>query len=163
MNTVKAISLSRYICAYIQKLNHMKLQKLIYYVDAWHLVFFDAPLIFEDFEAWVHGPVVRTVWNLYKGKLPVHTEKAMKQERIQPILTAFEKKVSKEQLQLINDVLDEYGTKTSYELELCTHNELPWREARQGYEPLENSDKIISKTTMKNYYTMVLHNHDQEN
>lgn len=163
MNMVSAIDLSRYIFAYIQKTNHLKLQKLIYYVDAWHLVFFDAPLIKEDFEAWVHGPVVRQVWDCYKKTLPLHTEKMIKPLLVLPILNHFEKLVSKQQLQLINDVLDEYGSKTSYELELYTHNELPWREARQGYEPLENCSNIISKKTMHTYYSAVMHSNEQEN
>lgn len=63
---VKALELAIYVFARIQRLNHMKLQKLIYYIDAWHLVFFYEPLINENFEAWVHGPVVREVWDFLK-------------------------------------------------------------------------------------------------
>ena len=160
---VSALELARYIFARIQVLNHMKLQKLIYYVDAWHLVFFDVPLIKENFEAWVHGPVVREVWDAYKDKLPVHSERIVKKEQILPIMRSFESKISESQKELINDVLDEYGTKSSYELELFTHNELPWQEARGNCAPLENCENIISKETMKNYYTVVMHENEKSN
>ena len=41
-----------------EAITQLKLQKLVYYADAWFLANFDEPLIKEDFEAWAHGPVV---------------------------------------------------------------------------------------------------------
>ncbi len=37
-----------------------KLQKLVYYSKAWHLVWEGEPLFPEHIEAWANGPVVRT-------------------------------------------------------------------------------------------------------
>ena len=39
-------------------LTNLKLQKLMYYSQAWHLALRDIPLFNEDFQAWVHGPVL---------------------------------------------------------------------------------------------------------
>ena len=47
--------------------SNLKLQKLLYYAQAWHLAFFGAPLFDEDFEAWVHGPVVPRVFRCYRS------------------------------------------------------------------------------------------------
>ena len=44
----------------------LKLQKLVYYAQAWSLVFINKPLFFQDIEAWVSGPIIRDVWNEYK-------------------------------------------------------------------------------------------------
>ena len=44
-----------------------KLQKLLRYVEAWYLVNFEGnSLIDEDFEAWIHGPVVPEVYKKLK-------------------------------------------------------------------------------------------------
>ncbi len=44
----------------------LKLQKLVYYAQAWSLVMRDKPLFYQDIEAWCSGPVVRDVWNQYE-------------------------------------------------------------------------------------------------
>ena len=46
----------------------MKLQKLLYYCQAWALVWDDKPLFKEKIEAWISGPVVRTLYNTHRGK-----------------------------------------------------------------------------------------------
>ena len=48
-------------------LNHLKLQKLLYYVQAWHLAFYGETFsLMENFKAWIHGPVNRTIYNRFK-------------------------------------------------------------------------------------------------
>ena len=58
--------LAYYVMAKLGVIDHLKLQKLLFYVDAWHLAFFDQPLVDEDFRAWVHGPVLTSVWHAVK-------------------------------------------------------------------------------------------------
>ena len=43
-----------------------KLQKLLYYIEAWHLVHIGVPLIDEEFQAWVHGPVLPSLYHQLK-------------------------------------------------------------------------------------------------
>lgn len=47
-------------------MDHMKLQKLLYLAQAWHLAWYGEPLFEEPLEAWRWGPVVEDVWQLYK-------------------------------------------------------------------------------------------------
>jgi len=47
-------------------MTHLKLQKLIYFAQAWHLANTGEPLFREDMQAWTHGPVVPSVWHAYK-------------------------------------------------------------------------------------------------
>lgn len=155
IQTVSAKDLSHYILSFIPS-NQLKLQKLVYYCDAWHLVFLKTPLIKEDFEAWVHGPAVRTLWQYYKEF--GHSFKTMSiiASSIDAIRSKFESRVTPEQLEIIADVLDEYGDKSSYHLESLTHSEEPWIEARRGLTASERSDVIISRETMRKYYRNLL-------
>jgi uncharacterized phage-associated protein len=46
--------------------SNLKLQKLVYYAQAWHLAIHETALFEEDFEAWVHGPVIPVLYQKYK-------------------------------------------------------------------------------------------------
>lgn len=144
MEKIDSIELSKYIISkmYIKgkKINHLKLQKLLYYIEAWHLVYTEEALIEDDFEAWLHGPVVRKVWNLYKSYSVMFDDL--------PDVTPSKINLTEEQEQIIDDVLDEYGDKTGYYLECLTHVEEPWIEARGRGE-----NQIISREIMKKYYS----------
>jgi uncharacterized phage-associated protein len=48
-------------------LSNLKLQKLVYYAQAWHLALEESPLFEEDFEAWIHGPVLPTLYQKYES------------------------------------------------------------------------------------------------
>lgn len=145
--TIDSILLAKYIIYKMKQkgktINHLKLQKLLYYVQAWHLVYTDEPLIKEDFEAWLHGPVNRRVWDYYK-KYSIMLDDLPYEEDISIDL-------SEEQEQIIDDVLDEYGTKTGYYLECLTHVEDPWKDAR-----LKGENTIIPKEKMKMYYSRLI-------
>ena len=149
---VSATPLSYYILSYVPS-NQLKLQKLVYYSEGWHLAYFELSLIREDFEAWIHGPVVRSMWDDYKKtKCNMLTDLHLKDEDSEKIRNSFNKLLNPQQIELLSDVIKEYGDKSSYHLEALSHSEPPWREARNGYLPSERSEAIISKETMKNYY-----------
>jgi len=149
--TVSAISLSHYILSHIPS-NQLKLQKLVYYSEGWHLAYFERSLIPEDFEAWVHGPVVRSMWYHYKAKGTMYTQFYIPKEKNEIIKTQFLHFLNQEQIECIDNVIKEYGDKTAYHLEALSHSELPWREARNGSSQSERSEAVISKDTMKRYY-----------
>lgn len=150
--TISALFLSHYILSYVPS-NQLKLQKLVYYTESWHLAYFDCSLIPEEFEAWVHGPVVRSIWDHYKGRGNIfHSQFSLRPEASEKIRTYAEQKLNPEQIEMIGDVLKEYGDKTAYHLESLSHSEPPWKEARRGYDQSERSDNIISKDTMRRYY-----------
>jgi uncharacterized phage-associated protein len=150
--TVSAISLSHYILSYVPS-NQLKLQKLVYYCEGWHLAYFENPLVHEDFEAWTHGPAVRSMWDHYKNKkYNILVDLRLKDEYSEKIRALFNNVLNPQQIELISDVIKEYGDKSAYHLEALSHGELPWREARNGYSPSERSEAVISKNTMRNYY-----------
>lgn len=132
-----------------------KLQKLLYYVEAWNLVYFKKPLIDEDFQAWVHGPVLPSIyhqlkeykWNNIKV---VVDEEDTPDELVQSIIK--KNHLSEDTLSLIYSVLDKYGSLNSLQLELLTHSESPWLNARKGIPPHQNCNNVISKKEMKEFY-----------
>lgn len=48
-------------------MSNLRLQKLVYYAQAWHLANYDTPLFEEDFEAWIHGPALPALYHHYEG------------------------------------------------------------------------------------------------
>jgi uncharacterized phage-associated protein len=134
----------------------MKLQKLMYYCQAWHLVFMDGHPLFDiQPEAWSNGPVYRPVYDIYKashlrhqcieieGPIEAFYAKATEQLRL-----------TEEQKNLIEAVIVKYGAFTQDQLVLFTHSDLPWNEAREGCEPFSLCTIPISLETMRRYYSL---------
>lgn len=132
-------------------ISNLKLQKLVYYAQAWHLAVYNAPLFDEDFEAWVHGPVIPTLYQKYKqfGWKPI--DKQVEQPNF-----------SKEVQELLDEVADEYFGCDAFELELMTHQEDPWIMARNGLPKDEPSNAIIPKPLMGEYYRQGLGEENQQ-
>jgi uncharacterized phage-associated protein len=136
-----------------------KLQKLLYYVEAWNLVHLQNPLMEEDFEAWVHGPVLPSLYHELK-QFKFNDLKVVADEFDTPddIVNAIIQKneLTGNQLELIYSVLDKYGSMNSFQLELLTHNESPWIEARKGVPPHEPCTNIIPKPKIKLFYSSLI-------
>jgi uncharacterized phage-associated protein len=122
-------------------LSNLKLQKLLYYAQAWHLALYDVPLFEEDFEAWIHGPVIPSLYEQYQTF------------GWQPLLKEVQNPQFSEELQnFLKEVTNEYFILDTLELEMMTHREAPWIEARGNMPIDEPSLTIISQQSMKNYY-----------
>ena len=158
LKEIDSKTLANYILAKIGPMNQLKMQKLLYYVQAYHLAYFDKPIIEDDFEAWVHGPVSRKIWNEFKGVSLLYDDFYFENEASGlEAITSVEATLSPEQVELINDVLSEYGGLSSYKLECLTHEETPWKTARKGVPAGEPSDNLISKDLMQHFYKELLY------
>lgn len=160
---MRASSLGHIITDYVNSMGDSvspkKLQKLVYYVEAWHLVHFDKALVKEDFEAWMHGPVVPDLYREFKkfgfnNIRTINDELDLADARIRKVAKAND--LSDNQLELIFSVLNRYGPLSSFELEMLTHSEKPWIEARADFLPHQRCTNIISKDVMKRFYTSQL-------
>lgn len=142
---VTASEVARYIINAFHEsedaITNMKVQKLLYYVQGWHLGLYNKPVFAGDFQAWVHGPVQCEVYNEYKHY------------KWESISAAVEKpQLDIELVNHIEEVLESYGGETAYELELLTHREWPWLKARDDLPSDERSNNIISQETMQEYF-----------
>lgn len=130
-----------YILAKKGELPAMKFQKLLYYAQAWSLVWDDAPLFPETVEAWVNGPVIPDLYKHHKGQFIVSVI-AGHPENITPI-----------QKETIDKVLEFYGDRTSQWLSDLTHQEEPWISARKGLAATQRGNQEITLAAMAEYYS----------
>lgn len=125
-------------------ITHLKLQKLLYYAQAWSLVLLKKPMFKEEIQAWMHGPVVPEVYEEYSK----YGYKEIPQPNECPNIT-------REFEEVLEDVVETYGIYQAKYLEALTHSERPWIEAR-GELPLEaRCERPISLKTMEEYYTLM--------
>ncbi|KAA6320774.1 hypothetical protein EZS27_029497 [termite gut metagenome] len=147
---INSIILSNYILKNYGSMSHLKLQKLLFYCDAYHLAYFDEELIEDRFEAWVHGPVSRIVYGELKDKSILYSDLSYIDNGIDPC-EEFSKLAST-QKELLIDVLNELSAWTGLELETVVHKEYPWIEARRGYALGDKCSVNISKEITKLFY-----------
>lgn len=142
-------------------ITNKKLQKLLYYVKAWGIVYFQDGIIDDDFEAWVHGPVCRAVYNEYKdykyNPLSIDYNGISSSEYIKKFreLHGINQKEN-DKIDLIDAVFNKYSIHTSLELELLSHSELPWINARSGLSPAETGNNVISEIDILEFYSKKL-------
>lgn len=120
----------------------MRLQKLLYYVQAWHLAVTDEPLFGEQIKAWRDGPVVPQVWHARKDQA---TRRATDQD-IEDI------ELDDLASDLIDLVIASYGSMSGEELSALTHVEQPWRAARGELADDAECREPIRRESMAEYY-----------
>jgi uncharacterized phage-associated protein len=134
---------AQYILERRGALTTWKLQKLVYYCQAWSLVWDDKQLFLDDIQAWANGPVVRALYNAHAGEFQVSSITGGRPSR----LTATQKET-------IDAVMRTYGGKTGAFLRELTHTEPPWRKARSraGLAEGERGSAVIRLADMEEYY-----------
>ncbi len=124
-------------------MTHKKLQKLCYYAQAWYCALYDGTPLFQDeIQAWVHGPVVVSLYPVYAD---------YKWNSI-PQLEFDDSGLTEDCIGVLEAVYNTYGALTGDQLESLTHSEEPWNAARGGLEPWETSANPISCDIMRGYY-----------
>jgi uncharacterized phage-associated protein len=134
------------VAAYILRqrgpMSTWKLQKLVYYCQAWHLVWDDEPLFNDRIEAWANGPVVRDLYRHHRGQFSVDGWRWGNPDRLAP-----------NERDTVDVVLSGYGNMTGRQLSHLTHSELPWQEARDDLAPTDPSTHDITAESMQAFYT----------
>jgi len=115
-------------------ISNLKLQKLVYYAQGFHLAVFDAPLFTETIEAWTLGPVIPSLYAKYKEHKHYPIPKP------DEIDCSLYKDCEKE---LLNDVWNTYGQYSAWRLAELTHVEPPWEMAHGG---------VITHQSLKDYF-----------
>lgn len=126
---------------------NLKLQKLLYYVQAWSYgirgeAFFDG-----EFQAWIHGPVNRAIYDRFSPTKQLYSEIELS-DRIRPDFQIEDEKDNG----FLNFILENYLQFSGSELETLTHKEFPWIKTREGYGPNQRCEKVIDPQLMKDFY-----------
>lgn len=113
-------------------MSNLKLQKLLYYIQGFHLALYDVPIFDNDIEAWRHGPVIPSIYHAFKsnGSNPIPCEECDKE---------FDKLFTPEQIELLDEVYDVLGQYSAWRLREMTHEEPTWlgHESDAGIIPKE--------------------------
>lgn len=132
----------------------LKLQKILYYIQAWHLVYFNKEMLFgEKPEAWVNGPVYRSIYNQFKH-IGIYDQITNDNVDLKLSLKEMKEKLmlDKDQESFLEAIYQNYGTMSHDKLVFLTHAEKPWSEKREGLSPFDYSDEELSIDTMYSYY-----------
>lgn len=132
-----------YILREMGAMSAMKLQKLVYYSQAWSLVWDERPLFNEPIEAWKNGPVVPDLFRKHRGQFVVYPG----------TFDGNPDRLDQNARDTIHAVVQYYGPHNAQWLSDLTHAEDPWHNARMGVDPNENSHTIITLAALHEYYS----------
>ena len=116
-------------------ITNLKLQKILYFVQVFHLVKKDKPLFTENIQAWQYGPVVYEVYKQYK-----------KNRSDSIIRTKDTSVISEQDKQFIEEIWDSFGKYSTTKLVAITHAHTPWQEA------YKTNNQVISNKSLQEYY-----------
>ena len=147
---VELLAVIAYIFSALHEVTPLTLQKLLYYIQGNYAAIYDKSLFDAPCEAWVHGPVYRNVYNLFRDFKynPIDDDRFVPLKESALPLTPEAKEV-------VDRVLDTFGMYSGKVLESITHKEVPWLDARKGFLPDETSHAEISLDAMKAYFKKV--------
>jgi uncharacterized phage-associated protein len=115
----------------------LKVHKLAYYCQGWHLTWTGEPMFGEAIEAWTNGPVVADLWHDEKRDRP--------RPEARPLTDA--------QLAVIDYVVDRYGDCSGQELIRRTHLEDPWRDASEDEDAFGTENPVITTEALRAWFS----------
>lgn len=127
--TVAAYVYNRYQAEFNEKIDEMKLHKLLYFAQRESLVQTNEPLFDADFYGWRYGPVLKDIRGAYKAgsfqtEIPGDTAAALSR--------------------VMDKIFEEYAGEDSWSLSRLTHGETSWKAARRGIAPTESGDVALA-------------------
>lgn len=125
MLTVAAYICQRYEQTYGQKIDEMKLHKLMYFAQREALIQTEKPLFRGTFHGWKYGPILKDIRDAYQDESLLPRVSQKDADAMEPIMDV---------------VFREYAGKESMSLSRLTHGETSWKKSRKGIAPGENSD-----------------------
>jgi len=120
-------------------ISNLKLQKLVYYAQGFHLAIHGKPLFDEETEAWIYGPAIPELYSGYKkygsGHIPSPTDTDF---------SVFDEEIRS----LLDEVYAVFGQYSAWKLANMTHEEPPWRDAAEC--------GTITHDSMREYFKTLL-------
>lgn len=119
-----------------REISNLRLQKLLYFVQAKFIAETGKPCFSDPIEAWDFGPVVVAVYHEYKlfGSFDIS-------------IPYEDTDIDEESEQKINDIIDFCAHYPTYQLVDITHKQTPWIKARSN--PFSS---VITLDSMKQYF-----------
>lgn len=141
-----SILIANYLLLNCKTLTPLELNKLVFFSHGWHLGIFGKPLTTETVEAWKYGPVIPSIYHLFK----FHPRQPISSDELGKI---DENLFNDDQKNVMDQVIKTYGKMEGGQLIEITHEKgSPWDQTfnpQKPYIPIPN--KIIEKYYAKKY------------
>ena len=131
-----------YVLSLTGKTQRMRLHRLLYYCQAWSLVWDRSSLFNAQIQAWASGPVIPAIWKRHTGRHVLESWHAGDPTR-----------VGAQAQYTISAVVTANEKMTSGQLANCAQQEYPWLFARVGLHVTDRGSSIISHASMRSYYS----------
>jgi uncharacterized phage-associated protein len=138
-------------------LNLLKLQKLLYYIQGWHLGLKGEALFAGKFQAWIHGPVNRQIYDRFTDTHMMYAQLTGADVRHDFDFGSLSKAARGH----IDEVLEAYAALSGTQLEDMTHDESPWIKARGKKKPSERCENELDEALMAEHFRSELTNTDE--
>lgn len=129
-------------------ITHLKLQKILYFAQAYYLGGLSRPLFEEEIEAWQYGPVIREIYTLFSP----HGNSLISETTVCPGGNPHSEILPKDQQILKEKIWDNYGRFSAWYLVESAHSHDPWKDAWEKNGQGQNGQIIIPKKTIQKYY-----------
>jgi len=123
-----------YVSRYGERMDEMKMHKLMYFTQRESLVDTGTLLFGEPFYGWKFGPVLMSVREEFRNAVPYGVVGTNVDEATR---------------QLLGKVLDRYAKRSSWSLSRLSHDEVSWKHAREGLKPEDNGNVALSEKMMR--------------
>lgn len=127
----------------------MKLQKIVYYSQAYHLVTRGEALFENRIEAWRNGPVAYDLYKKHEHEFVISNGYFGESIGV----------LSLDEIDSIRHVVQKLKDKTGQELSEMTHSEKPWQDARVGLRSVDPGNREITQEAIRDYYFLRINDH----
>jgi uncharacterized phage-associated protein len=125
-------------------LTNLRLQKLLYYAQAWSLVVRERELFSDDLEAWRLGPVVPAVY--------LALPNCQGANQIHPEALAGTPDLQGDEAEFVRHVWEAYNPYSALQLAKMTHEEAPWANV-WGHRPKNGTEnEPISVIELEDFF-----------
>jgi len=135
-----------YLISQCHDITPLSLQKALYYVQGFYYAFYGKFLFKEDCEAWVHGPVYKSIY------------KRFSEHYYNPILSREISDISAMptgEMVLLDSIVKHLCCYSGKTLESFTHLETPWTATRGDLHPAQSTNRIIPKQVIGDFFASV--------
>ena len=127
------LTVAAYICGRYERENHekideMKLHKLMYFAQRESLIATGEALFEANFYGWRFGPILKEIRTPYKeGSFD----------------NGIPEEIQGAEEEILDRVFKDYAGKDAWSLSRLSHGEICWKRSRKGISPYDNSDNMI--------------------
>ena len=147
ISSSKIDQIVNYIITHLGEVTPLALEKLLSFSDGVNYALNGTQLIYEESQAWAHGPVYPQIYNKYKkfGYKPID-------DGIYSTHGCMLSKLTDKEINAIDLVINTFGLYSPKTLEKISHSQEPWKEKRIGYKEDEVGREVIDENSIRSFY-----------